>query len=152
MGRITVYSADDLNSSAAKLALKARKLPFLEINLERYPQKSSDLMALSGTLAVPQVFFNTRLVGDLKSVLQELATWDSSTKYKTPKERYEKEIERFPDPINLHLAKPYTEPVPARELPVRMPSSHIKLPDGTSTTVSKDEPLQHYFLCCDFLF
>ena len=135
MGRITIYTADDLHSAQAKLALESRNLPFLEINLQRFPQKKKDLMTLAGTLAVPQVFFNTRLVGDLKSLMQELKGWDTSTKYKSPRARWEREIQRFPDPINQNLTLPDTEPVPVKDLPVRMPASPVQLPDGTSTTV-----------------
>jgi hypothetical protein len=135
MGRITLFTADDLNSTAAKLALDVRNLPYLEINVQRYPQKKKDLMTLAGTLAVPQAFFNTRLVGGLSVLQQELKGWDASTKYKSPRARFEKEIQRFPDPINSNLALPDSEPVGFKELPVRMPASVVALPDGTKTTV-----------------
>lgn len=137
MGRITIFTSDDLHSAQAKLALDSRDLPYLEINLQRYPQKKKDLMTLAGTLAVPQIFFNTRLVGDLKSLMQELKGWDNSAKYKTPRQRFEREILKFPDPINHNLSIPDAEPVTPRELPVRMPASPVRLPDGTTTTVSQ---------------
>jgi glutaredoxin len=136
MGRITLYTADDLHSTQAKLALEERQLPYLEINVQRFPQKKKDLMTLAGTLAVPQAFFNTRLVGDLKSLMQELKGWDTSTKYKSPKARYEREIAKFPDPMSQNFMVPtIVDPIPAKELPVRMPASPVLLPDGTTTTV-----------------
>ncbi|GKY90723.1 hypothetical protein MPSEU_000045700 [Mayamaea pseudoterrestris] len=136
MGRITLYSADNLHSEQAKKALETRNLPYLEINLQRYPQKKKDLVTLAGTLAVPQAFFNTRLVGDLKSLMQELKGWDTSTKYKSPRARYDREIAKFPDPMSQNFLKPDTDAILAKELPVRMPASPVKLPDGTTTTVN----------------
>jgi hypothetical protein len=136
MGRITLFTADDLNSTAAKLALDARDLPYLEINFQQYPQKKKDLMNLAGTLAVPQAFFNTRLVGDLTALQLELKGWDTSTKYKSARARFEKEILHFPDPINFNLALPDTDPVPPAELPEKLPSTQFELPDKTNITVS----------------
>jgi glutaredoxin len=137
MGRITVFTSNDINSQAAKQALDKRELPYVEINLLKHPQKAKDLESLSGTQAVPQIYFNTRRIGGLAALLAELQTWDLSMKYKSPSERHKYEILKFPDPINPNLSIPDGTAKPV-ELPSalnRIPTSIVDLPDGTVTSV-----------------
>ncbi|GKY98001.1 hypothetical protein MPSEU_000758200 [Mayamaea pseudoterrestris] len=135
MGHITLFTTDDLNSTAAKLALDARDLPYVEINLHQYPQKKKDLLSQAGTIAVPQAFFNTRLVGGLPALQKELQGWDTMTKYKSARERFDKEILKFPEPSNKNLAKPDADPTEKAKMDGALPSSKVQLPDGNCTTV-----------------
>ena len=82
MIHITIFTGDDLNSRALVKVLSERRLPFTEISLTAYPSKSSDLKALTGTVAVPRVFFGTRHVGGFEKTIRELKRMDSDPEFR----------------------------------------------------------------------
>jgi glutaredoxin len=104
MGRITLFTSDDLNSIAIKKALDTRKLPYVEISLDQNPKKTAELYALTGTLSLPKLFFNTRNAvasndGGIDGILQVLRlSWDFSRKYKSPFAQFRAEIEPMLNP------------------------------------------------------
>ena len=55
---------------------------------------------------MPHVYFNTRYIGGVDATIKELKRWDSSTRYDSPMERYEAEIEPGFDPSSPHLVMP----------------------------------------------
>jgi glutaredoxin len=76
MGRITVFVADGCSpSQQTETALHLHKLPFVTINITKYPSKRADLLALSGRLHTPQVYFNTRHVGGAPETIALLNKW-----------------------------------------------------------------------------
>ena len=113
MGRITIFSSDRCpHSKRTRVELQARSIPFTEISVTKYPKKRADMLALSNRMSTPQVFFNTRHIGGADDTIKLLTEWDSDKKkYKTALERYNDEIERFPDPSNPRFAVPDYNPV-----------------------------------------
>ena len=83
MGRITVFSIDGCphcDCQRAKKALQKRKIPYTEINLSSHPDKRSDMLSLSDSLTVPQIFLNDELVPDgAEGILALLEEWDKGT-------------------------------------------------------------------------
>ena len=135
MGRITVFSGNDVNSKLVLRELQRRKLPFTEISVESFPDRIADVQAMCEVPSVPQVFFNTRLVGGVDDIKKELRRWDRSSRYETPLEKYEGEIASGFDPTNKRLALPEGNPktISHAALSVLSPTS-IELPDGTMTS------------------
>jgi hypothetical protein len=136
MARITVFTANDVNSRAALAALEQRKLPYVEVNVVEYPSKLKDLQELTNSRAVPKIFFGLRCAGGLQETLETLKkTWDKSTIYKTPLDRYKMELQNMivDDP---KLAVPSTKEASiATKTPVLHCSLPIRLPDYTETSV-----------------
>lgn len=136
MGRISIFSGDDLHSKRVIAALKARNLPFTEISVIKHPNKVEEIHALSSRRSVPQVFFNTRFVGGADETIEELQHWDKPNgKYASPLDRFQREIGSLHEPTHkaFILSDQETKPGPRdmkeeEELP-------ICLPDGTKTTV-----------------
>jgi len=98
MGRIVVFTSEDLNSKQLLRALDSRKLPYNEISLTDRPSRISDLQALVDCPAVPQMFINTRAVGGLNMSLKELKRWDQSARFDSPLHKYESEVAPADDP------------------------------------------------------
>lgn len=135
MGRITVFSANDLNSFKITKGLERRTLPFSLIDVTLNPETINGLRSLTSSRSVPQVFFNTRYVGGLKETLDELALWDDTSLYTSPRERFDKQIAVAPDPSNPKLAVPEKPSVKPLVSVMREPTPSVELPDGTMTTV-----------------
>jgi hypothetical protein len=51
--------------------------------------------------SVPQVFFNTRLVGVVEETLQQLEKWDNDLKCKSPLKKYQAQITAAGEPKNV---------------------------------------------------
>ena len=114
MGRITIYAINGCPFCIkAKEALKKRKIPYLEINLSSHPDKRSDLLNISNSLTVPQIFFNEEHIGGSVELIAVLEQWDKEEKGNSnsngsgsgisPLQRYQTEIKAKPDPIDARL-------------------------------------------------
>lgn len=138
MGRITIFTGNDVNSKHAVRELERRKLPFEEISLSAYPDRLPDVVALGDIPSVPQVFFNTRYVGGVDNTKKELRRWDRSGRYDTPLAKYQAEIQTGFDPSNERLALPNdsseAKVISHASLSVLSPTN-IPLPDGTMTSL-----------------
>jgi glutaredoxin len=76
MGRITIFVADGCSQSRrAEASLTLHKLPYEVINITKYPSKRTELAALCMRMHTPQVFFNTRHVGDADDTVALLDKW-----------------------------------------------------------------------------
>lgn len=138
MGKIIVFTSNDINSKIASRALDSRKLPFTEISLSEYPSKISELKALTGSYALPKVFFNTRPVGGVDQILHEFRKWDFSRSYKTPLEKYRAEISPFPDSTKSAFSVPNkSERKIETEYKLFFQDTSIELYDGISITYSE---------------
>lgn len=58
-GRVVVYSISGCpHCKAAKGLLKEWRVPFIEVNLDVYPERREDMIARTSRHTVPQIFFN----------------------------------------------------------------------------------------------
>lgn len=135
MGRITVFTGNDVNSKLVLAELERRRLPYAEIAVDE--SRLRDVQALCEVPSVPQVFFNTRHVGGVDAVRRELRhLWDKTSRYRTPLEKYTAEIAGNFDPTNERFALQEKTPKTISShaaLSVLSPTS-IALPDGTTTS------------------
>ena len=153
MGKIVVFTADeDINSQKVLLALNQRNLPYERVSLTQRPSIYKQVKGLSCDSGLPQTFFNTRYVGGVEKVLEELTQWwDSDPSYPSARARYEKLIAATGNPQNLtalvlqpSLTAISDKPSVVVEDPTSI-SLHLKpsrkvplvidLPDGTKTSV-----------------
>ena len=147
MGRITLFTADHcLFSLRLKHELEARSLPYTEISLTKYPAKRETLNSLTHGVSwtTPQAYFNTRHVGGYDATMKELQKqWDKKTKqFSTPLEKYQKQMEPFPDPTDSRLMVPddndEVESLPATldlaTIEQKRKTVQLDLPNGSSKT------------------
>ena len=70
LGQVLVFSITGCPFCArAKKLLHGLDVPFVEVNLEKYPERRYEMQEKTGRRAVPQIFFNSKHVGgyeDLK--------------------------------------------------------------------------------------
>ncbi|KAI3453238.1 hypothetical protein Pfo_009901 [Paulownia fortunei] len=65
-GRISFFSRSNCrDSGAVRSFLRERNLNFVEINVDVYPGREKELKERTGGAAVPQIFFNEKLIGGL---------------------------------------------------------------------------------------
>lgn len=65
-GRISFFSRSGCRDcGAVRSFLRDRRLPFVEINIDVYPERGAELAERAGGASVPAVFFNEKLVGGL---------------------------------------------------------------------------------------
>mmetsp|Transcript_19755 Transcript_19755/g.24368 ORF Transcript_19755/g.24368 Transcript_19755/m.24368 type:complete len:339 (-) Transcript_19755:644-1660(-) len=132
MGRITIFSITGCPFCIkSKEALKARNIPYLEINLSLYPDKRTDMLALSDSLTVPQIFFNETHIGGSPKLCALLEQWDKDSAlnlHGSPKQRYEKEVKAKPDPSDKRLQPSTKDPTKDPVAPIRGELDKIKLP------------------------
>lgn len=65
-GRITFFSRSNCrDSTAVRSYFRDRKLRYVEINLDVYPTRETELIERTRSSAVPQIFFNEKLFGGL---------------------------------------------------------------------------------------
>eukprot|EP00250_Pteridium_aquilinum_P014406 c21969_g1_i1 orf=687-2693(-) len=65
-GRITLFSKSGCQDSrAVRSFLRERRLSFVEVNVDIFPQRKLELEERTGTSSVPQVFFNETFVGGI---------------------------------------------------------------------------------------
>ncbi|KAL1309990.1 hypothetical protein HN51_052701 [Arachis hypogaea] len=68
-GRIILYSKLGCQESKEiRLFLRAKRLRFVEINLDVYPSREKELEKFSGSTSVPKVYFNEILIGGLSEL------------------------------------------------------------------------------------
>jgi len=72
MGRITIFTAEDVHSKIIQNELERLSLPYTEISLIDFPSCRNDLKAMICKTSVPQVFSNTRHVGGVTATLEAL--------------------------------------------------------------------------------
>ncbi|GFP93982.1 hypothetical protein PHJA_001542600 [Phtheirospermum japonicum] len=66
-GRVSFFSRSNCRDSGAVRAfLRERNLNFVEINVDVYPSREKELRERTGAAAVPQIFFNEKLIGGLE--------------------------------------------------------------------------------------
>jgi glutaredoxin len=76
MGRITIFVTDGNAACTRTLAaFREWKVPVTIINLTRYPNKRTDMVALCMSQSTPQVYFNTRYVGGADETIELLRDW-----------------------------------------------------------------------------
>lgn len=147
MGRITIFTSEDVISQRLKAEFKKHRLPITEISLVQYPSRQKDVQLLSSSFSVPQVFFNTRHVGGLEETLKELRRWRDECKSEniTMRAKYNDMIQKYPltddkfdAPNNDQPKGPKGSSVMEDALRANRKiatSKDIKLPDGTTTNV-----------------
>mmetsp|Transcript_63398 Transcript_63398/g.95699 ORF Transcript_63398/g.95699 Transcript_63398/m.95699 type:complete len:718 (-) Transcript_63398:58-2211(-) len=138
MGKIVCFTGADISSKLVKLALESRDIPYIEVSIKQYPSKYAALKALTFSESLPQVFFNTRLIGGVEETTRQLESWDNDKKYKTAKAKYEGQIARAGEPKSIMSLVPTDEQKPEVPIPAdldRVPSLPIELPDGTKTSI-----------------
>ena len=57
------------------ISLPLPQVPFVEVNLDHYPDRRYEMQEKTGRRTVPQIFFNSRHIGgfdDLKKLVREL--------------------------------------------------------------------------------
>lgn len=65
-GQISFFSRSSCgDSTAVRSFFRERRLRFVEINVDVYPEREKELIRRSGSASVPKVFFNERLIGGL---------------------------------------------------------------------------------------
>ncbi|XP_020212990.1 uncharacterized protein LOC109797380 [Cajanus cajan] len=74
-GRVILYTKLGCQESKEiRLFLRIKRLRYVEINIDVYPSRKTELEKISGSTSVPKVFFNEILIGGLS----ELKTLDES--------------------------------------------------------------------------
>ena len=133
MGRVTVFAIDGCpHCIRAKENLKQRNIAYTEINLTAHPEKRSDMLSLSDSFTVPQIFFNNEHIGGAKETIELLEKLDQQG---SAKETIEKEYllgEETLDPRLEPSTKPafqVTPPLPRNE------EDMINLPNGDKMSV-----------------
>ena len=132
MGRITVFTGNDVNSLSVLKALKQRQLPYSEISVDANPSRSEDARSLSGKSSLPRVFFNTRPVGGVNDTMKELLQWDYSSAYQSPLEKFQAEVAPLADPINPLLS-------PIKEDTAETPVTSDESESGSSSLSSSND-------------
>jgi len=62
----------------AKRELEYRCLPYTEVSLTLFPERREDMLALTGRLSVPQIFFNEDYVGGCDEFVAKMEEWDTA--------------------------------------------------------------------------
>ncbi|CAM1293844.1 Uncharacterised protein g855 [Pycnogonum litorale] len=80
-GRILVYSITGCpHCKRAKSTLSDLKLPYVDVNLEKYPELREEVKQRTQKSSVPQIFFNNIHIGgndDLQKLIQDSARWEA---------------------------------------------------------------------------
>jgi len=136
MGVVTVFAIDGCPfCDRAKQNLSARYIPYTEINLSSYPDKRSDMLSLSDSLTVPQIFFNEKHIGGATETIALLEHWDN-TDGSSALKTFEREIQSKPNPTDTKL-QPSTLPPKKEAVPLpRNEDDVIQLPSKTATTTT----------------
>merc|ERR1712038_1620031 len=131
-GRVTVFTITGCPFCIkAKTALKERNIPYVEINLTEHPEKRSDMLSLSNSLTVPQIFFNKKHIGGATETIEFLEKEDYT------KSRYKTEIQNQPDPTDERLFLPTSKPVNVdSSAPPRGEDDNITIPNSDDQVMS----------------
>jgi glutaredoxin len=150
MGRITIFTINGCPFCIkAKKALQKRSIPYMEINIQTHPDKRNDLLTLSDSLSVPQIFFNELHIGGSEELIALLETeWDNTSAGDIDAddsnsnhylEKYEREIGSLPDPTDERLHPSTKDPVQEVIIkPNRNSKDYIQLPSSTTNTNDND--------------
>lgn len=132
MGRVTVFTITGCPFCIkAKTALKERNIPYVEINLTEHPEKRSDMLSLSNSLTVPQIFFNEKHIGGATETIEFLE------KEEYTESRYKKEIKDQPEPTDERLSLPTSKPVNVdSSAPPRGEDDNITIPNSDKQVMS----------------
>lgn len=131
MGRVTLFSIHGCPFCIkAKKSLKERDIPFSEINISDYPSKRTDMLSLSDSLTVPQIFFNENHIGGATELLSLLEKWGEEAFKK-----YEDEVKSQQDPSDPRLDLPTGEPIVEKPASARLEEDKVELPNGDTKTV-----------------
>lgn len=134
MGRITVFGAEACpHCRRAKGALKARNIPFVDIDVAVYPERRKEMSAMANRVSLPQVFFNEKHVGGADDLVKVLEGWDSQ-KSKTAKTLYEECVASYPNPTDPRLA------LPPATLPENMSTAKKISPSTAALEAKVDGP------------
>ena len=64
LGRVLVFSIPGCSfCKRAKAILSIHKVPYYDINLEKYPERIHEMQERTGRRTVPQIFFNNKHIG-----------------------------------------------------------------------------------------
>lgn len=64
LGRVLIYSLPSCPfCKRAKKLLSDLQVPFVDVNLEKYPERRYDMQERTGRRTVPQIFFNSKHIG-----------------------------------------------------------------------------------------
>ena len=81
-GRVTVFSISGCpHCRRAKSLLRERGVPFVEVNLDVYPERRAEAQERSKRKTVPQIFFNDRHIGgadELVALARDDAAWNEA--------------------------------------------------------------------------
>eukprot|EP00339_Tiarina_fusa_P001085 CAMPEP_0117034964 /NCGR_PEP_ID=MMETSP0472-20121206/24862_1 /TAXON_ID=693140 ORGANISM="Tiarina fusus, Strain LIS" /NCGR_SAMPLE_ID=MMETSP0472 /ASSEMBLY_ACC=CAM_ASM_000603 /LENGTH=531 /DNA_ID=CAMNT_0004744295 /DNA_START=318 /DNA_END=1913 /DNA_ORIENTATION=+ len=138
MGRFTIFSLRGCSDcKRTKAAFKEYGIPFVEINLSKYPDRRNDMLSLSDRLTVPQVFMNETHLGGAEETVKLLRKWAKDAN-RSPLERYQKVVMAAPDPKDLRF-HPSTGPPTIKESapPPRDRRNVIKVPNKDNTVKKK---------------
>ncbi|XP_010530173.1 PREDICTED: uncharacterized protein LOC104806801 [Tarenaya hassleriana] len=83
-GRIILYTRLGCEECKdIRVFLHRKRLRYVEINIDIFPNRKLELEKISGSLAVPKIFFNETLIGDLKDlkVLEESGKLEEKINY-----------------------------------------------------------------------
>lgn len=115
MGRILVFGTEACpHCRRAKGALKARGIPYAEVDVAQYPQRRKEMSDLANRVSIPQVFFNDMHVGGADDLVKVLESWDKEQD-KDALEIYQERIAAFPSPTDPRLALPVAQPEQPKE-------------------------------------
>lgn len=132
MGVVTVFAIDGCPfCDRAKKNLSDRNIPYTEINLSSYPDKRSDMLSLSDSLTVPQIFFNEKHIGGATETIALLEQWDTDGAFAT----FESEVQSKPNPTDPKLQPSTLPPKKESVSPPRNEDDAIKLPSKTTITI-----------------
>lgn len=138
-GKFTIFTLEDCrHCKRTKAAFAERQIPYVDINLTKYPEKRNDMLTLSDRLTVPQVFLNEEHLGGADEIISLFKEWDEKlieepTFYKSA---FTLEIDGPTDPRLL----PPTYAPRMEELSTPAPVRNDKtfqMPDGSFTSILK---------------
>ncbi len=125
---------------------------YMEINLSTHPDKRSDMLKLSDSFTVPQIFFNEEHIGGADELIALLEKWDGDGDGdgngggKSAKERYEMEVESAQDPTDERLQPSTKDAVVEVPAPPRSEEDQIQLPNSSGDLVSYLEMMQRLLM------
>mmetsp|Transcript_55379 Transcript_55379/g.59999 ORF Transcript_55379/g.59999 Transcript_55379/m.59999 type:complete len:183 (+) Transcript_55379:1-549(+) len=135
MGVVTVFAIDGCPfCDRAKKNLSDRNIPYTEINLSSSPDKRSDMLSLSDSLTVPQIFFNEKHIGGATETIALLEQWDTTDGGAL--ETFEREIQSKPNPTDTKLQPSTLPPQKEAVSPPRNEDDAINLPSKIATTTT----------------
>lgn len=145
MGRVTIFTTSGCpHCVRAKSALKRHDLAFTEIDVEKNPERRSDMLQLTDKFSVPQIFFNERLVGGADDLMAQLGAWYDDH---CLVEQLEQVLKG--DPPMDHRLAPTKETAATHALAPEFLPPTITLPDGSQSSVMQVTQVLDHLLDSD---